>query len=59
MADTGEIVYPYAKRYYVSFRACAHTNPIRQIALTVTWSEKDGAALARFGLQQLRVSNAE
>jgi hypothetical protein len=35
-----------ALRYSVSIRACAHTNPIRQIVLTVTWSEKYGAALA-------------
>src|SRR6266478_3572019 len=47
---------PIALRYSVSIRARAHANPIRQTVLTVTWSEKDGAALARFGVQQLRVS---
>jgi|ERR1700730_1029795 len=41
---------PIALRYSVSIRACAHTNPSRQIVLTVTWSEKYGAALARFGV---------
>ena len=41
---------PIALRYSVSIRACAHANPIRRTVLTVTWSEKDGAALARFGV---------
>ena len=41
---------PIALRYSVSIRACAHANPIRRTVLTVTWSENDGAALARFGV---------
>ena len=39
---------PIALRYSVSIRACAHTNPIRQTVLTVTWSEKDGAGVHTF-----------
>src|SRR5258707_7663965 len=37
---------PIALRYSVSIRAWPHTNPIRQIVLTLTWSEKVGAVLA-------------
>src|ERR1700680_2642320 len=39
---------PIALRYSVSIRAWPHTKPIRQIVLTLTWSEKVGAVLARF-----------
>jgi uncharacterized Zn-finger protein len=39
---------PIALRYSVSIRAWAHTKLIRRIVLTLTWSENDGATLARF-----------
>src|SRR5260370_25077241 len=39
MGDACEIVCPIALRYCASIRAWAHTKLIRQVALTVKWTE--------------------
>jgi uncharacterized Zn-finger protein len=39
MGDANEVVCPIAPRYSLSIRAWAHMKLIRQIVLTVTWTE--------------------
>ena len=39
MGDASGIVCPYARRYSISIRVWAQMKQIRQIVLTVTWTE--------------------
>jgi len=48
IGDAGEIVCPIALRYSASIRAWAHTKLIRQIVLTVKWTELKSSHAASF-----------